>query len=579
MSKFEINSKCEGCGLCTAISNKAIQLVYKDGFLCAEYFDSSQDIPCIKCALDVKPHLNPVKNRYVAYHKQIERRMDGSSGGIYTALLETVIKEGYYFTGTVSDETHKVHHIITKDPEQIKCFSGYRPVQSDCSYVLQEVRKLLDKGEKVLFCGTSMQCHALNIYIGHNPNLLIVESINTGAVSQKLLDAYVKEKEEEYGKSIMDIRFCNKEFACLNSKRFILSSGRVYYTKDDDNFDVLVKRGSFTKKLQSRDTFKSLEERIGDISIAQYFPEKEWTDRLGYTYISINTDKGEALFQKAKKRMVIVLENDEIRPEQIHKSYHSYSDNDYSLLNNTSLMTIVNKNGKNGLAKKIINELKFWKRLLVHIKNVSQLRPCALYKFVKFNFFTKGITTNYRSHGLIFIAPYSELSLDDGAQIELNGPLEIGIKRVRNSKLETRLWMKPNSKILVQEKCMFGYGSNVEVYNGGLLEVGNLFSNAELTIICGKHIKLGNTVNIAKGCTVRDTNGHMVAVQGFKQLRPVEIGNHTWICSNSTIMPGVKLGDGVIVGSNSYVSKSVKSFTLVQGNPAVELGNPKYFRI
>lgn len=579
MSKFKINSKCEGCGLCTAISNNAIRLVYKDGYLCADYCDSSQDIPSMECALDVKPRLNTVKNRYVAYHKQIDRRMDGSSGGIYTALLETVVKDGYYFTGTVCDETHKVHHVITNDPEQIKYFSGYKPVQSDCSYVLQEVRKLLDKGEKVLFCGTSMQCHALNIFVGNNPNLIIVESINTGAVSQNLLDKYVKEKEEEYGQSIKDIRFCNKEFACLNSKRFTLSSGRVYYTKDDDYFDVLTKRGSFTKKLQSRDSFKSLEKRIGDISIAQYLPEKEWADKLGYTYISVNTDKGESLFQKAKKRMVIVLENNEICPGQIHKSYHSYFDNDYSLLNNNSLMTIVSQNGNDSIINKIMTELKFWKRLFLHIKSVSQFHPCALYKFIKYNFFTKGITTNYRKHGLVFIAPYSELSLDNGAQIELNGPLEIGIKRVRSSKLETRLWMKPNSKILVHEKCMFGYGSNVEVYKGGLLEVGNLFSNAELTIICGKHIKLGNTVNIAKGCTVRDTNGHMVAVQGFKQLRPVEIGNHTWICSNSTIMPGVKLGDGVIVGSNSYVSKGVKSFTLVQGNPAVELGNPKYFRI
>ena len=44
-------------------------------------------------------------------------------------------------------------------------------------------------------------------------------------------------------------------------------------------------------------------------------------------------------------------------------------------------------------------------------------------------------------------------------------------------------------------------------------------------------------------------------------------------------MPGVKIGDGAIVGACSYVAKNVPSFTLVQGFPAVEVGNPKYFRI
>lgn len=580
MASFQINKNCEGCGLCAAMTNNEdICLYYKDGYLQAQYIQHNANLPKIVCALDVEPKLNLVIDRYVAYHKQLDRRMDGSAGGVYGALLETVVKEGYYFTGTVFDANFKVHHVVTNDPEQIKLFSGFKPVQSDCSLIFPKIKDLLGNGEKVLFCGTSMQCHALNLYVGDNDNLIVVENIMTAPVSQKMLDCYVQEKNAEYGGNIVDLRFCNKEFACLNSKRFTLSSGRVFYTKENDDFDVLTNDGKFTKKLVSRDRFKSLDERIGDISIGQYLPEKTWTDKLGYSYLSINTEKGKALFQKAKKRMVIVKSNDEINVKQIHKAYHSYFGIDYTLLDKKDLKTIVKESHKLGILGKIKNELRFWKWLFEHVKRISQLHPSALYKFIKYNFFTKGVETDYRNHGLIFVAPYSELSIDKGAEIELHGPLEIGVKRVRSSKLETRLWMKPQSKILVHEKCMFGYGSNIEVYKGGLLEVGNLFSNAELTIICGKHIKLGNTVNIAKGCTVRDTNGHMVAVQGFKQLRPVEIGNHTWVCSNSTIMPGVKLGDGVIVGSNSYVSKSVKGFTLVQGNPAVELGNPQYFRI
>lgn len=45
------------------------------------------------------------------------------------------------------------------------------------------------------------------------------------------------------------------------------------------------------------------------------------------------------------------------------------------------------------------------------------------------------------------------------------------------------------------------------------------------------------------------------------------IGNDVWIGQNSTIMPGVHIGDGAIIGANSLVSKEVEPYTIVAGNP------------
>ncbi|MBP2628234.1 MAG: vatD [Firmicutes bacterium] len=49
------------------------------------------------------------------------------------------------------------------------------------------------------------------------------------------------------------------------------------------------------------------------------------------------------------------------------------------------------------------------------------------------------------------------------------------------------------------------------------------------------------------------------------------IGNDVWIGQNVTIMPGVKIGDGVIIAANSTLVKDVKSYTIVGGNPAKEI--------
>ncbi|WP_167615893.1 CatB-related O-acetyltransferase [Maribellus sediminis] len=46
------------------------------------------------------------------------------------------------------------------------------------------------------------------------------------------------------------------------------------------------------------------------------------------------------------------------------------------------------------------------------------------------------------------------------------------------------------------------------------------------------------------------------------------IGNDVWIGHNAVIMPGVKIGDGAIVATNSTVTKDVEPYSIVGGNPA-----------
>ncbi|WP_297100001.1 CatB-related O-acetyltransferase [uncultured Draconibacterium sp.] len=46
------------------------------------------------------------------------------------------------------------------------------------------------------------------------------------------------------------------------------------------------------------------------------------------------------------------------------------------------------------------------------------------------------------------------------------------------------------------------------------------------------------------------------------------VGNDVWIGSNATIMPGVKVGDGAIIATNSTVTKDVEPYAIVGGNPA-----------
>jgi virginiamycin A acetyltransferase len=46
------------------------------------------------------------------------------------------------------------------------------------------------------------------------------------------------------------------------------------------------------------------------------------------------------------------------------------------------------------------------------------------------------------------------------------------------------------------------------------------------------------------------------------------VGNDVWIGQNAVILPGVRIGDGAIIGASSVVGGDVAPYTIVAGNPA-----------
>lgn len=58
------------------------------------------------------------------------------------------------------------------------------------------------------------------------------------------------------------------------------------------------------------------------------------------------------------------------------------------------------------------------------------------------------------------------------------------------------------------------------------------------------------------------------AVDGFENAGDTVVGNDVWIGAEAMIMPGVKIGDGAVIGSRALVTKDVAAYTIVGGNPA-----------
>lgn len=56
--------------------------------------------------------------------------------------------------------------------------------------------------------------------------------------------------------------------------------------------------------------------------------------------------------------------------------------------------------------------------------------------------------------------------------------------------------------------------------------------------------------------------------QGDSVPRPVIISDDVWIGARVTILPGVHIGKGAIIGAGAVVTKDVPEYAVVGGNPA-----------
>lgn len=58
------------------------------------------------------------------------------------------------------------------------------------------------------------------------------------------------------------------------------------------------------------------------------------------------------------------------------------------------------------------------------------------------------------------------------------------------------------------------------------------------------------------------------AENGYRPSGDTVIGNDVWIGSEAIVMPGVKVGDGALIGTRALVTRDVEPYTIVGGNPA-----------
>jgi len=81
-------------------------------------------------------------------------------------------------------------------------------------------------------------------------------------------------------------------------------------------------------------------------------------------------------------------------------------------------------------------------------------------------------------------------------------------------------------------------------------------------------IEIGKNVRIGPGIKMISANHDILNFDKHILKKPIIIGDNCWIGANAIILPGVQLGEHVIVGAGAVVTKSFPSNCMIGGNPA-----------
>lgn len=97
-----------------------------------------------------------------------------------------------------------------------------------------------------------------------------------------------------------------------------------------------------------------------------------------------------------------------------------------------------------------------------------------------------------------------------------------------------------------------------------------VYANFNLTLVDDTHIYVGDYTMFGPN-VVLATAGHPITPElrkrGYQYNAPIHIGKNCWLGTGVLVMPGITIGDNVIIGAGSVVTKDIPSNVIAVGNP------------
>lgn len=307
--------QCQNCkNVCPV---QAISMSKLEGMFIYPKIDDKKCIHCQKCE-KVCPALSSLKQQKVIASYAVKNRnkeicLESSSGGLFSALAETIIEKNGYVFGAAFRGNFKVEHIGIDEKEKLFQLRGSKYVQSNLKDTFVRIEKLLEEGNLILFSGTPCQCAALNVFMKskkYSGTLYIIDFICHGILSEKLFADYIEYLEKKEKSEIESFEFRNKTYGWLDSgPKIKYKNGR---SKNWPLYEDLYMQGYFQGLCMRESCYQCNYKNMysgSDITMGDFWGadvlDKEFYDEKGVSLCCVQNERGMSLLNQAQKYLDI----------------------------------------------------------------------------------------------------------------------------------------------------------------------------------------------------------------------------------------------------------------------------------
>jgi maltose O-acetyltransferase len=118
-------------------------------------------------------------------------------------------------------------------------------------------------------------------------------------------------------------------------------------------------------------------------------------------------------------------------------------------------------------------------------------------------------------------------------------------------------------ELCIEQPFYCSYGYNITIGK-------NFYSDVNLTILDKNTVTIGNNVIFGPNVNIY-TSSHpyheVERIKGLEYAQPIIIYDNVFVGGNVTILPGVKINQGAIIGAGSVVTDDIPPYVIAMGNP------------
>ncbi len=314
---------CTGCGACFQIcSQSAISMTAnEEGFL-YPHIDAALCNDCglcrRTCPVNRTVQAAPAAEHkvYACYSKEEDMRARSSSGGVFTELALSILREHGVVFGAEFDGDFRVRHSFVDNELDLDGLRRSKYVQSDTETTFCEVRAFLKEGRRVLYCGTPCQIAGLKAYLNReDPKLLTCDLACHGVPSPKVWGMYLGYIRDKYRNTIKDVSFRDKSTGWNDSSmRIDFEGGRRYMDRvRRETFFIGFGKSVFNRKSCFDCRFR-IDHTKADITLADFWgidrqEDKEYSDNKGVSLVIAHSAAGEEALSRIANQLFMEERN------------------------------------------------------------------------------------------------------------------------------------------------------------------------------------------------------------------------------------------------------------------------------